>query len=309
MFTSQAHQGKTHYLRSIATLLLTLSAFGMGQIPIIIWLEGLAKKRGLDSDAFEKMLETGGYDAVGLSANIALVSLLFPFALALLVLLLSVRYIHKRPMLSVMTARTQLDLRRIGVGALIWFTLALPMAFLLYKQGLVTYQFSLTSFLPQLGIVLLLLPLQVAAEEVLFRGYLLQTISGVFRRPLWPMLMITILFAAMHLANPEVKSGGVVIILVYLLISLLLGVLTVLDDGLELPIGVHLGNNLFTALILSTSDGAMNTNSIYKTNPEQVLGILPAMLLILITLTLTLLHLRYRFDWGKLWKPRIYTLD
>jgi hypothetical protein len=40
----------------------------------------------------------------------------------------------------------------------------------------------------------------------------------------------------------------------------------VLDDGLELPCGIHAANNIFLAVILSTSDGSLQTNAIFETS-------------------------------------------
>jgi len=303
MFTTRSEIGKIHWLRTMITLAFTVLAFAVGQAPLLAKLNSYAVLNSLSFEAAGKRIEDGGFGAVGIEPNMALFLILIPFVFALAALLLSVRFIHKRPVLSVLTARARFDVGRVGFAALIWFLAAIPIVFLLIPQEAMVYQFSVTRFLPLLGIALLLLPFQVAAEEVLFRGYILQTVSRFFARPIWPLLIVTVLFAAMHLSNPEFKQGFAAIAPAYFLLSFFLGVLTVLDNGLELPIGVHLGNNLFTAVVLSTSDGAMNTASVYQTTVAQLVDSLPIMLFALVGISLVILQVRYRFKWADIIKP------
>lgn len=93
-----------------------------------------------------------------------------------------------------------------------------------------------------LGLLLLLVPLQVTAEEVVFRGYLLQTVGRWLASPVLVVLVPAPLFLIGHLGD---TTTGVVAAVM----ALATGFLCVRTGGLEAGIAVHLGNNL-TALFL-----------------------------------------------------------
>ncbi|NNG19429.1 CPBP family intramembrane metalloprotease [Naumannella sp. ID2617S] len=97
--------------------------------------------------------------------------------------------------------------------------------------------------LPFLLVILLLTPFQALAEEVLFRGYLLQGLGALFRSP-WPAVLgSALLFALFHGAqNPQ-------LFLSRLAFGLLAGWLVVRTGGLEAGIAAHVINNLFAFLL------------------------------------------------------------
>lgn len=296
MFINQSSLGKNQWWRYVATMFVTLAIFVAGHIPLFAVVAIYAEKGGFSDADLDRMLVTGGLDQIGVSSNLALIVMLVPFVIALIALLLCIRFLHARTVHSVLTSRRRFDLKRVGTAALAWFIIAGGLVFWVIPIELITYQFTFFSFLPLFMIAILLLPLQVATEEILFRGYLMQGVARFFARPIWPLLIVTFAFAAVHMSNPEFQNGFALMAPIYVLLSLFFGLLAVLDGGLELPIGAHLGNNLFTALILSTSDGAMNTASVFQTQVSDVVSSLWTLLLA-IPIVLILLHLKYRFDW------------
>ena len=64
--------------------------------------------------------------------------------------------------------------------------------------------------------------------------------------------------------------------LFYIGTGLLLGVVTLMDEGMELALGFHIANNLITALLVTTDWGALQTNSVFKdvSEPEFFISIL-----------------------------------
>ncbi len=299
MFIEKVFEGKNNWWRYVATLIITLLGLGLGNLPIIVIAELYAAKHELSGKVLNAMLAADGFSAVEIGANMGFFLMLFAFAVALIALLLCIRYIHKRPILSVLTIRKKFDCKRLLVAAGIWLVFGSFITWVFIPSDLVTYQFDLMLFLPLLLIALVMLPLQVAAEEVLFRGYLMQMVGQWFSRPIIPLVVTSLIFVTLHLANPEFQNDFLKIVPSYLAMSFGFGVLALLDDGLELPIGAHLGNNLFAALILSTSDGAMNTASIFQTKVALVIDVLPSLLLV-IPAVLLVLHLIYKFKWSKL---------
>lgn len=78
------------------------------------------------------------------------------------------------------------------------------------------------------------------------------------------------MFGLMHLANPEVGKIGPVIMIYYIGTGLFLGILTLMDEGLELALGFHAANNLIGALLVTADWTAFQTHSIFKdiSNPS-----------------------------------------
>lgn len=88
------------------------------------------------------------------------------------------------------------------------------------------------------GAVLLLTPFQAAAEEYLFRGWILQTVGAWLRSPWWGIVPGALLFALAHgLSEP---SGFVLLAMS----AILSGWLAVRTGGLEAAIALHVVNNL-----------------------------------------------------------------
>ena len=68
----------------------------------------------------------------------------------------------------------------------------------------------------------------------------------------------------MHIANPEVDKMGMIIMFYYIGTGLFLGILTLMDEGLELALGFHAANNLVGALLVTSDWSAFQTYSILK---------------------------------------------
>ena len=118
------------------------------------------------------------------------------------------------------------------------------------------------------------------------RGYLFQGIGVVFKNRLAPLLITSISFGLLHAFNPEVGKLGNGLILAYIITGLFLGMITLLDEGLELSIGFPAANNLFIAF---------QTNSIYKDVSDPVLVEFLVMPLILYGLVLFIFSKKYKW--------------
>ena len=58
----------------------------------------------------------------------------------------------------------------------------------------------------------------------------------------------------------------------YIGTGLLLGIITLMDEGMELALGFHAANNLVGALLISSDWSAFQTNSIFKDVSEPSAG-------------------------------------
>ena len=116
-----------------------------------------------------------------------------------------------------------------------------------------------------------MIPIQTSAEELLFRGYLLQGFGVLFKNRWLPLILTSVLFGGLHYANPEVDQFGLGIMFYYIGTGFFLGIITLVDEGLELALGFHAANNLFGALLMSSEWSAFQTDAILIFTGQPVL--------------------------------------
>ena len=104
-----------------------------------------------------------------------------------------------------------------------------------------------------LAIIIVLVPLQSAAEEYIFRGYLMQTIGRWLRHPAFAILLPVPLFVMGHLYDllGQLSVG---------MFAVAAGWLTWRTGGLEAAIALHVVNNV-TGCLLSLGAGSDPTES------------------------------------------------
>ncbi len=130
---------------------------------------------------------------------------------------------------------------------------------LLPQQAATSVGGGLNEFTPTLRsfllVVVLLTPLQAAAEEYAFRGYLLQAFGGLFRSPYVAVGASSLLFALAHGAQDAP------IFLDRFAFGLVAGTLVILTGGLEAGIAMHVLNNWLAfgvALAFGDMSSALN---------------------------------------------------
>lgn len=174
--------------------------------------------------------------------------------------------LHGRGWRTLVTPMPRLDWRRMFEGAAVWIVLAVICAVaehLLYP-GRYAWSLNLQAWLPFVAAALLLTPLQCAAEELVFRGYLVQALGRVLRHPAGLAVVSAAVFTLPHLFNPEIAAYGAVIMAAnYFVMGLFLASVALRDGRLELAIGAHAGNNLLLALFINYEDSVFHTESMF----------------------------------------------
>ncbi len=191
---------------------------------------------------------------------------MIPFLVGLVFLFLWVKFVHKQTLTSLTTSRPKVDWSRIIFSFTIWSFFTIVSTAVLYyinPNGFVL-NFKLVPFLELAVLGILLIPIQTSFEEYLFRGYMMQGIGLATGNKLAPLLITSTLFGLMHIANPEVDKMGYIILVYYIGTGLLLGILTLMDEGMELSLGFHAANNLIGALLITSDWSAFQTNSLLK---------------------------------------------
>ena len=86
-------------------------------------------------------------------------------------------------------------------------------------------------------LILLIVPFQCYAEELLFRGYLMQTVGRWLKNPAWAIIIPAPIFMVLH-------GYGLWGLLSVLTMALVAGFLCWYTGGLEAGIGLHIANNV-----------------------------------------------------------------
>ena len=240
--------------------------------------------------------------------NLNLVFILLPFAGGLLFLILTAKFLHKQSFTQLTTSRKKIDWRRFWFALIFWGIISTALIAIDYFSNPEHYQnnFKLAPFLILCVIAIILVPLQTSFEEYFFRGYLMQGIGTLVKNKWIPLFVTSLVFGLLHVANPEIEKLGYTILIVYVGTGLLLGIMTLMDDGLELALGFHLANNLFIALLVTTDWTAMQTHSIFKdiAEPEKA-GFLDIFVPVLIVYPIVLLVFAKKYKWTN-WKEKLF---
>ncbi len=174
--------------------------------------------------------------------------------------------LHRRPWRTLVTPLPRIEWRRIVTGGAVWGLLLLlgAAAESLLFPGRYAWTPDLQRWLPFVVVALLLTPLQCLAEELVFRGYLMQTLGRLWRQPVFVAMASSAIFMLPHLYNPEVAAYGLWIMAAnYFAMALFLATITLRDGRLELAIGAHTANNLLLALGVNYRDSVFDTPSLF----------------------------------------------
>lgn len=197
------------------------------------------------------------------------------FLLFLLGIYLTIRFLHGRSLLSLITPASHISWKRIGQGFSVFFMLKVIEIALSYgySPSDFTLNFQAREFFIFLGWVALLTPMQITAEELFFRGYLLQGIGSKLGK--WMCILFpSLLFTALHGANTEVVTqpnpeGTLSLLGYYFMVGAFMAWLTVKDKTLELALGLHAANNIATFVFVTSPDSSIPSPAIFSVADTQ----------------------------------------
>ena len=210
------------------------------------------------------MISTYGISAANLdfqslqSSPFFLVAItLVGFAFSYFFFYLCTRFIHHRQFLSLFTTKSSINWNRILKGAVLWFSIlgALTVISFLINPGSYKLTFNPSTFGLLLILSLITFPIQASFEEVFFRGYLMQGFGLLSKKPIIPLLATSLLFGLGHIMNGTGMTLSIFPLIETIIVGLALGTITLGEDSIETAIGIHVMNNLYAVLIVSTPDG------------------------------------------------------
>jgi len=292
MYLSQTFSSKNkifYSIISVAFLLLFFSDF----------LFSTPKELNTQTQEYlEKSKEIGQlpFYAVNLSVNIFFLGFLF----------FIVYIVHKQSITKFTTSRRKIDFQRIFFAILVFGGLIIASIFIqyfIYPEDFV-WNFKPTQFLILCSISILLLPFQTSFEEYLFRGYMMQWL-GILSKNKWlPLFMTSILFGLAHAGNPEVNELGYGALFFYISAGFLFGIIALMDDGLELALGLHFVNNLLAATIVTSKHSVFQVPSLFLDISTPEITFSSIIIELIINLTAIFIFAK-KYQWTN-WKDKLF---
>lgn len=300
MFIEQGIKPENKFWKYIVGSLVVILISSFGQIPLMI---GIFAKSFSDGKGMPQLDEKSLMTY--LEPNLTLFLIMLSFFFAMFGIYIVVKNIHKQTILSVTTSRAKVDWSRILFSFTIWSLFTIISTAILYYSSPESFvmNFKLVPFLILVIIGTLMIPIQTSCEEYVFRGYLMQGFGNLARNKWFPLVMTSSIFGLMHIANPEVTKMGNIVLVYYIGTGFFLGILTLMDEGMELSLGFHAANNLVGALLVTADWSAFQTHSILKDISEPSAGF-DVIAPVLIIYPIMLFIFAKKYNWTN-WKEKL----
>ncbi|MCK5156508.1 MAG: CPBP family intramembrane metalloprotease [Spirochaetales bacterium] len=216
------------------------------------------------------------------------------FIFLLLGILTAVRFILQISLKDFITNSPRIRFGRGAFACCLWFlllTIFSIIEFLLYPEKL-SLTLDIRSLLLFLPAACIMVSIQAGSEEMLFRAFLGRWIGRYTSGALPAAVVSGLLFTAVHLLNPEIDlfSKSAAIYLFYFLFGFILMYFSKKDGGYELAIGIHIGNNLFSSIVINYEGSVMQTPSIYTAKSDSPLPALVFLIISSLIIYLVFLH-------------------
>lgn len=299
MFLEQGIKPENKFWKYLLGSVFIVAASFVGQIPLTLAVLYKTYKEGqafpTTDNGFMKMFES----------NTTLVLVMISFVFAFAGIYFVVKFIHHQTLLSITTSRPKTDWKRIWFSFFLWTFFSLLSFFIVYfiAPEKFAFNFNLVPFLILVVVGSIFIPIQTSTEEYVFRGYLMQGFANLARNRWFPLVMTSLIFGSMHWFNPEVTKMGNIVMIYYIGTGLFLGVLTLMDEGMELSLGFHAANNLVGALLVTSDWSVFQTNSIFRDLSEPSAGI-DVILPVVIIYPILLFIFSKKYGWTN-WKEKL----
>jgi len=301
MYITQAFKWKHEWWRYLIGVILIFIVgwqfIGIMPIMVVSFLRAESLTEFMDSGL------TNFASLYPAKSNLYLFLILSTFLGGLIGLIITVKFIHQQSLRQLTTSRKKIDWGRIFFGFIIIAVITIVFTLLDFKSNPESYelQFEAIPFLIMALISVVFIPLQTSFEEYFFRGYLMQGIGILVRNKWTPLIITSVIFGGLHIFNPEVDKMGNIIMIYYIGTGFFLGIITLMDDGLELALGFHAATNLVGALLVTADWTVFQTNSILKDISEPGAGVdvlIPVV--VLYPILIGIMAWRYKWkNWGE----------
>lgn len=291
MFIEQAYKGSTEiwkYILGVITVFIGWQFIGAIPLGIAVFIK--ATGTNTFPTEIKEMVEL-------LGSNPFLILLIITFLGGLAALFFWTKFIHQLSIKNLTTARAKIDYNRILFGFMIVVIINLLVFALGYFLAPQDYQwnFNPVNFAILALIAILLLPIQTSFEEYFMRGYMMQGLGVMTKNRWFPLFFTSLFFGLLHIFNPEVEKLGYIVMVYYIGTGFLLGIMTLMDDGMELALGYHAGNNILAALLVTSDWTALQTDSLFLDISDPEVGLEIIFPVLLYALILFIMSKKYKW--------------
>jgi membrane protease YdiL (CAAX protease family) len=304
MYIEQAFKWKHDWWRYLVGVLIVFIIGWqlIGVIPIIF-------VSILKAESLSQFMESGLTNFASLypaKSNLYLLLMLLTFLGGLIALIFTIIFLHKQKIKQLITSRMNIDWGKFffSFGIIAILTVGLTLMDFYSNPDDYVVQFEVVPFLIMAIISFIFIPLQTSFEELFFRGYMMQGI-GVITKSKWiPLIITSVIFGGLHFFNPEVDKLGNIIMIYYIGTGLFLGIITLMDEGLELAMGFHAATNLVAALLVTADWTVLQTNSILMDISDPSAGV-DVLIPIFVLYPVLLGILAWRYNWNN-WYDKLF---
>lgn len=244
------NQGKNNWKRYLLSFFVFLGFMFLGSIFYFIVLAVYAEADGNPKTYFDLEQMTG----INVDPVYEFVFSNLIYVVWILGLILFIRLIHKRKFKTLITPNKKINWRRIFWGYALFFCLVAVTTLidaLLNPGDYSVNHVKAQNYLKLFIFVLILTPIQTTAEEVFFRGYLMQWFGKKLNNVLLLSIIVGLIFGSLHFTNPEMSYSPFFVGSDYVLSGILWCYITARTNSAELTIGAHAANNMFLGWFLT----------------------------------------------------------
>ena len=274
IYLDLARQGRNDWWRYVLAVLLMLFMWQiLGAMPSALLLVRLMLKGDVQIGIGTIVLP--GMDTVAGFVALMLASVFFICGIYL-----AMRFIHRRPLRTLISSARSIAWGRLFQGFGIWFAMVVLMSVIeaLLYPGRYVWTLDLPRFLPFVLLALIFIPIQTSAEELFFRGYIVQA-AGLRLRNIWLLSTISgFLFGLPHMLNPEASVNYPLLGLYYFAFGFCMAYITLRDGRLELALGAHAANNFFSVIFANYTITVLPSPSLFTISVLDALYSVPAAL-------------------------------
>ena len=119
-----------------------------------------------------------------------------------------------------------------------------------------------------------------------------------------PLIIMSVVFGLLHGLNPEIEKLGYIALVFYVGTGFFFGIVTLMDDGIELAMGMHAVNNILAALFVTTDWTVFQTEALFIDISEPSLGV-EMFLPVVVLYPIVFLIFSKKYGWSN-WKERIF---
>ncbi|WP_303917557.1 CPBP family intramembrane glutamic endopeptidase [Draconibacterium sediminis] len=306
---SRAFDGQNQWWKFVVVILVALFVGQIvGAIPLVVVMVASIAMNGGQVATPENPMDLSAY---GINPSLGLALMVIPFIVTLVLAIVLIKSFHQRTSKDVVNGGQAFRWNRFWLGVVVWGAIMLILFFaqLAISPEELEFRFDPASFIPLVFVAVLLIPIQSGTEEFIFRGYLAQGVAGWTKRR-WAVILIpSVLFALLHGLNPEVKEHGFGMMMPsYFVFGVAFAITAVLDDGIELAIGIHAVNNTLGALLVTTKESAIQVPALFfqqETDPVKESLVLVLSSVVLLVVLKQILDWDFSILWKKIEPPII----